>query len=84
VSPADFRVPARACHPKTGRDATRGLFAGSLLRRLKPSIQFFLVTKLCLVTLIPETLLSVMNREAESRRAGMCSPAELGNKVELT
>jgi len=41
----------------------------------------FLVTKLCLVTRFPEALLPVMNSEAESRRAGMCSQAELGNKV---
>jgi len=41
----------------------------------------FLVTRLCLVTRFPEGLLPVMDREAESRRAGMCSQAELGNKV---
>jgi ribosomal protein S18 acetylase RimI-like enzyme len=40
------------------------------------------VTSLCLVTRYQEALLPLMKREAESRRAGMCSQAELGNKVE--
>jgi hypothetical protein len=42
----------------------------------------FHMTKLCLVTRFLEVLLPVTIREAKSRRAGMCSQAERGNKVE--
>jgi hypothetical protein len=43
-------------------------------------ISLFLVAKFCLVTRFPEALLPLRDRAAESRRAGMCSQAELGNK----